>query len=130
MQTLHWVDPKDPVVQTWPLDGIAIIRGIGSQYNNYSTSIVGWLNTNLANNLVEGEEVHVALIDDGTHYRDTEYYQRSDQEGLDIPSSYWLGAPAHHEKRVSKKDRANPAGRKVRGQTESGRRKSKARLDR
>ena len=129
MQTLHWVDRDDPVIQTWPKDGFVVMRSISEDGMSYFTSTVRWWTQHGVRPL-SAEEIHVALIDDGTHYRDTEYYQRPDQAGLDVPSSYWLGAPALPEKRVSKKDRANPPGRKVRGQTKSGRRKSKAGLDR
>ncbi len=132
MQILHWVDLKDPVVRTWPPSGFAVIRVIRTDHLAYFTSTVVYVfNASvISNKFGPYEEIHVALIDDGTHYRDTEYYQRQDQEGLDIPSSYWLGTPALHEKRVSKKNRANPAGGATRGQTKSGRRKSKTGLDR
>ena len=128
MQTLHWVDLKDPVVQTWPDRGVLLLRCLQPESTDYHVSKVLPIRKILPAFL---GEVHVALIDDGTHYRDTEYYQQPTEEGLDVPTSYWLGTPACQEKKAkTEKVKAVQPRNKVRGQTKSGRRKGKAGLDR
>ncbi len=103
MQILHWVDPTDPVVQTWNPHGVVVVRDIHELRTGYFTTMVQFIHATINENCCIEGEAHVALLDDGVRYTDTEYYQRKNQEGLDVPSSYRLGAPARHEKRAPKK---------------------------